>query len=66
MDRLVAPVEHLTFEVENLIKMQIGAKDLPFPGMDKSGKNATFWVDIRRWMLSNLSLVTYANPRLSL
>ena len=37
MDALVAPVDHITFDLETALGKQLGAKDLPFPGMDKSG-----------------------------
>ena len=37
MELLVAPVEHITFDIEVALAQQLGAQPLPFPGMDKSG-----------------------------
>ena len=37
MELLVAPVEHITFDIEIALAQQLGAQPLPFPGMDKSG-----------------------------
>ena len=37
MELLVAPVEHITFDIELALAQQLGAQPLPFPGMDKSG-----------------------------
>jgi len=37
MEVLVAPVEHITLEIETALANQLGAQPLPFPGMDKSG-----------------------------
>lgn len=37
MQEVVAPVEHIKFELEVALEQQLGAQPLPFPGMDKSG-----------------------------
>jgi len=37
MELLVAPVEHITLDIETALSNQLGAQPLPFPGMDKSG-----------------------------
>ena len=37
MELLVAPVEHIIFDIEIALGNQLGAQPLPFPGMDKSG-----------------------------
>jgi cleavage and polyadenylation specificity factor subunit 4 len=37
MELLVAPVEHIMFDIELALGNQLGAQPLPFPGMDKSG-----------------------------
>lgn len=37
MELLVAPVDHITFDIEHALAQQIGSLPLPFPGMDKSG-----------------------------
>ncbi|KAF6028887.1 CPSF4 [Bugula neritina] len=37
MQALVAPVQDVKFDIETALEMQLGAKPLPFPGMDKSG-----------------------------
>uniref|UniRef100_A0A8C5E116 Cleavage and polyadenylation specificity factor subunit 4 n=1 Tax=Gouania willdenowi TaxID=441366 RepID=A0A8C5E116_GOUWI len=37
MQEILAPVDHLKFDVELAVEQQLGAQQLPFPGMDKSG-----------------------------
>lgn len=37
MNELVAPVTNITFTLEDALRAQMGAKPVPFPGMDKSG-----------------------------
>jgi len=37
MDFLVAPVDHIEFDMETALARQLGSQPLPFPGMDKSG-----------------------------
>ena len=37
MDLLVAPVDHIEFDMETALARQLGSQPLPFPGMDKSG-----------------------------
>jgi len=34
MQALVAPVQDVKFDIETALEMQLGAKPLPFPGMD--------------------------------
>ncbi|XP_063718818.1 cleavage and polyadenylation specificity factor subunit 4-like [Symsagittifera roscoffensis] len=36
MEELLCPVDHIKFDIEYALEHQIGAKPLPFPGMDKS------------------------------
>jgi len=37
MELLVAPVEHITVDIEVALAQKWGAQPLPFPGMVKSG-----------------------------
>ena len=37
MNELVAPVTNITFTLEDALRNQLGALNVPFPGMDKSG-----------------------------
>ncbi|XP_045211551.1 cleavage and polyadenylation specificity factor subunit 4-like [Mercenaria mercenaria] len=37
MQDVVAPVSHITFDIEIALNNQLGSMPLPFPGMDKSG-----------------------------
>ena len=34
MEELLCPVDHIKFDIEYALEHQIGAKPLPFPGMD--------------------------------
>uniref|UniRef100_A0A667XJU7 Cleavage and polyadenylation specificity factor subunit 4 n=1 Tax=Myripristis murdjan TaxID=586833 RepID=A0A667XJU7_9TELE len=37
MQEILAPVDHIKFDLEIAVEQQLGAQPLPFPGMDKSG-----------------------------
>ena len=34
MEEVLCPVDHIKFDIEYALEHQIGAKPLPFPGMD--------------------------------